>query len=284
MASRLSAPPGQGRSQAVSDGARCSRRTLQLDMGSETNWSAIAKDYEAGRPSPDEGFAGWRSHLQSVITPGERVVDVGAGTGQWATAISRWFEAMVVGVEPSAAMIRAGSPTGGVSFVQGRAEALPLATGRFGYVWMSTVLGQLQIATAVPEISRVLVEDGGVVLIREGFADRPWNPLIERYFPSILDLAAQRGVLLERIANEFESRGFELQLVQPVEEMWAESLAEALERVRHRAGSLLAAMDDAEWAAGLDAMESDVRGAEASAPVVSQHDLVVFSRSARKRG
>jgi SAM-dependent methyltransferase len=51
-----------------------------------------------------------------------RVLDLGAGTGTWATALADWFDISVVAVEPSAAMrARSACPV----MIGGDALALP---------------------------------------------------------------------------------------------------------------------------------------------------------------
>jgi hypothetical protein len=141
---------------------------------------------------------------------------------------------------------------------------------------MSTVIGQVDIRASAVEIRRVLA-DGGRLLVREGFADRPWNPLIERYFPSVLEIAAARGVISGETISAFKGAGFVLDSLEGVEELWANSLADALERLRHRAGSLLALMSDEAWINGLGALEADAQIETEPHPIRSRHDLAVFS-------
>ena len=93
-----------------------------------------------------------------------RSLEIGAGTGRFADPLH-----IDVGVEPSAAM-RAVARQGGMSFLEGVAEALPLEDGSFDTVLMVTTICFLNDPDqAFREIYRVL-KKGGTLLI--GFVDR----------------------------------------------------------------------------------------------------------------
>jgi SAM-dependent methyltransferase len=65
-----------------------------------------AAAFEACRQLPPSGTTQWRAAIARYLEPrtGMRVLDVGAGTGAWATMLAEWFDITVVAVEPSAAM------------------------------------------------------------------------------------------------------------------------------------------------------------------------------------
>jgi ubiquinone/menaquinone biosynthesis C-methylase UbiE len=104
-------------------------------------------EYDAGRASafqetrelPRQGLRVWRAavkrHLQP--RPGMIVVDIGAGTGAFATAFADWFRVKVLAVEPSPAMRSAIPPHRGVEILEGSAEALPLPHGFAEAAWAS---------------------------------------------------------------------------------------------------------------------------------------------------
>ena len=74
------------------------------------------------------GASEWREavrrHLQP--SPGMTLVDIGAGTGTFATAFSDWFDVSVLAVEPSAAMPARIPRTPAIKVLEGNASALPL--------------------------------------------------------------------------------------------------------------------------------------------------------------
>jgi arsenite methyltransferase len=108
------------------------------------------------------------------VAAGQRVVDVAAGPGVTARLLAEQFGAEVVGVELGAATVaraRRETPAGGPRFVEGDAEALPLADHGF-----DVALSECSLCTfpdkprAVAEMARV-VRPGGRIAIGDVTAD-----------------------------------------------------------------------------------------------------------------
>ena len=86
-----------------------------------------AAAFKAVREVPRDGLSEWREAVRRHLrpSPGMTLVDIGAGTGAFATAFSDWFDLTVVAVEPSAAM-RAQIPrTPGHPGARGRCQRPP---------------------------------------------------------------------------------------------------------------------------------------------------------------
>jgi len=207
---------------------------------------------------PAEVLERWGSAVRPYLRSGPmRVVDVGAGTGIFAAAWPRWAVASVVGVEPSAAMIRAGDVVDpAVSFVQGVAEALPLRDASADVVWVSTALHHFgHVHQSVGEFARVL-RSSGRVLVRTYVPGRTAVTWADE-FPG-------RSKWLARFPTEGELEGmfrphaFTLTDAREVLE-WTETYgasARWVERMRD-ADSMLTALSDEEVAQGLDALRAD---------------------------
>lgn len=92
------------------------------------------------------------------------LVDIGSGTGQFATLFPRWFGLDVVGVEPSEGMRAVAihnSRDPRVAYLEGDAEHLPLADGACGAAWLSTVIHHIpDLGAGAREIRRVVVSGG----------------------------------------------------------------------------------------------------------------------------
>ena len=87
-----------------------------------------AAAYRAVREIPRDGLEEWRDAVRRHLSPvpGMTLVDIGAGTGQFAAAFGDWFGLSIIAVEPSAAM-RAQIPRRlGIQVLEGDASALPL--------------------------------------------------------------------------------------------------------------------------------------------------------------
>src|SRR5581483_11030094 len=101
-----------------------------------------AAGYKAVRELPREGLADWRDAVERHLrpTPGMTLVDIGAGTGQFSSALGDWFDIDVIAVEPSDAM-RARIPrTPRIEPREGEATSLPLADESVDAAWMSLVI------------------------------------------------------------------------------------------------------------------------------------------------
>jgi ubiquinone/menaquinone biosynthesis C-methylase UbiE len=109
-------------------------------------------------------------------TAGERVLEVGAGTGHFLRAIARRGP-RCIGIEPSAAMIGVARSRGGngrTDYVRGRGEALPFPDESFDALLAMTVLEFVtDVESVVAEAARV-VRPGGRVVVAVLNARGPW--------------------------------------------------------------------------------------------------------------
>ena len=102
------------------------------------------------------------------------LVDIGAGTGQFATAFSDWFDIAVVAVEPSAAMRERIPRSPAIDPRQGDATALPLADASADAAWLSLVIHHIpDLEAAAREIQRVSVRRRPSSSARASRADWP---------------------------------------------------------------------------------------------------------------
>jgi ubiquinone/menaquinone biosynthesis C-methylase UbiE len=104
------------------------------------------------------------------LTPGDRVIDIGCGPGT-AVREATGRAAAATGIDPSPLMLRLArrisrirrSPN--VSWLQGRAEKLPLPDGQATVAWaISSVHHWADRAAGLSEARRVLAADGRLVL------------------------------------------------------------------------------------------------------------------------
>jgi ubiquinone/menaquinone biosynthesis C-methylase UbiE len=162
-------------------------------------------------------FGRRRATFQALIAavgvqPGQRVLDVGCGTGYFARllCLSVGRDGLIVGIDPSAAMISyASRQTGRASncqFQVGRVEALEFPAEHFDVVVSSLVMHHLpeDLRVAALEEMRRVLRPGGRLLVAEAQNPRRglgWRLLarvhgydrMARLVPHLEPLAAQAG-------------------------------------------------------------------------------------------
>jgi SAM-dependent methyltransferase len=253
------------------------------------DYDQLAADYLEGRVLPPDGMAPWRDAIAPWLPADgvgrSPVLDLGAGTGQFAAAIAGWFGVEVVAVEPSGGMRAQAARVfahPGVHWVAGRGERLPLRDGAFGWAWVSTVVHHLDdLDAAAAELRRVL-HPGSPVLVRQAFPGRMAEiTLYQRYFPGAgASLVAGGGLpSVERVSAAFASAGFAVEALRSVAQVSAPSLAAYRDKVRFRADTGLRLLPDDQFAAGLAALDRDSQAESTPTPVVDRLDLLVLRRS-----
>lgn len=131
-----------------------------------TSFGSVAADYERFRPPPPEAAAQW------LLPDGaRRVAEIAAGTGKLTRLLTaRAGHVVAVELDPRMASVLA-AHIPGAAVLCGRGEQIPLATGVFDAVVISSAWHWLDPARAVPEIARVL-RPGGVLGVVSNSPDR----------------------------------------------------------------------------------------------------------------
>ena len=244
-----------------------------------------AAAFKAVREIPRAGLEEWRQavgrHLRPA--PGMTLVDIGAGTGTFASAFSDWFGLRVLAVEPSAAM-RSHIPRPPlIEPLAGDACALPLPYASADAAWLSLVIHHIpDLGAAAREIRRVL-RPGAPVLIRGAYPDRyePSGPLrhdgIEtwRWFPETARMAATFPTL-EATCAAFAAAGFHLEALEQVADSRTTSLADLLSRADtlRRADTTMRSLTDDEFARGKERIRRAARHAEATGAAEPRGNLL----------
>jgi malonyl-CoA O-methyltransferase len=241
------------------------------------DYTGRAEVFRRRRTLPAPILEAWRAAVTPRLPPARRVLDVGAGTGQFAAPLAAWTAAPVVALEPSAAM-RAELVATGAPIVAARAEAVPLATGSFDVAWLSTVVHQFDdLAAAVAELARVL-RAGGRVLVRGFVADQgPFG--LGHHFPGI-ERSIARFPTVAALTAAFAAGGLALHDVVEVREDWSWDLAawaDGAAELRH-ADSMLAPLTDDEFAAGVASVRAEGERRPGVQVVPGALTLLTFTR------
>jgi SAM-dependent methyltransferase len=200
-----------------------------------------AASYAVARALDAEALAVWRGPIERHLSSARNrtVLDVGAGTGAFASALARWLDARVVAIEPAAAMRSRIVEDPAVRVVAGSAESLPVAPASAAGAWLSAVWHHVpNRATAAASLRAALSEDAPV-LIRGIFRDRFDRALpAVRFFPEATQVI-KRYPTVEETCAVFAHVGFEPQALDEIVQPVAANLQAVLARIDRRADTLL---------------------------------------------
>jgi SAM-dependent methyltransferase len=248
-------------------------------VGRPTDYERMAAIYDRGRSLPLGWIDAWRAFLDPYLSSAPLpVLDLGSGTGLWSNALATWFDADIVGVEPSDAMRREAvgkrlPPK--VALVGGNAEHIPLKGGSCACAWLSTVLHHVSdLKACASELRRVIRMDGSV-LIRNSFGDRLDGIHWLDFFPAAKQLAARRWPTVEATAGAFGAAGFEVEKLESVPEIIASNFHAYCDRIRVRANSTLNLISDEAFRTGLAQLEQ-FAATQLSEHVVDRRDFLVL--------
>ncbi len=242
------------------------------------DYEEAARAYDRARGLELEGLGEWRQAVEPWLGPARRILDVGAGTGQWAVAFATWFDAAIVALEPSLGMATEGRRKPGslgVDWVRGTGERVPMGTDSCDAAWLSTVIHHIADLDGCARELRRVVRPGGSVLIRSAFPGRTDRITLFHYFPEAARVI-RTYPSAERTQQAFQRAGFTFELLRPVRQVSVRSLREYRYRVEHRsADTVLRLMDDDVYAQGIARLEADVEAGK-QGPLVDELDLMVF--------
>jgi ubiquinone/menaquinone biosynthesis C-methylase UbiE len=249
-----------------------------------------AAAFKAVREIPRDGLSEWREAVRRHLRPwqGMTLVDIGAGTGAFASAFSDWFDLSVLAVEPSAAMRDQIPRTPAIQVLEGDATALPLPDESADAAWLSLVIHHVpDLGVAAHEIRRVL-RPGAPVLVRQGFPDRyePSGNLkldsieLVRWFPETAR-TANTFPSLKETCEAFAAAGFHQEALEQVRETYPTSLGDFLGQVDtfRRADTTMRNLTEDEFLRGKERLRRAARHADDTAnpePRSSWLDLLVL--------
>ncbi|MDD2665723.1 MAG: class I SAM-dependent methyltransferase [Methanocellales archaeon] len=132
----------------------------------------IASEYDAWYQTPLGAYAN-RLEKELIFElaeqkPGEIVLDVGCGTGNYSIELARMC-LKVVGIDTSVNMLKIAREKAekgelDITFVLGTAESLPFNDDQFDMILLVTTFEFLDPEKAIVEMKRVLKKDGRIIL------------------------------------------------------------------------------------------------------------------------
>jgi ubiquinone/menaquinone biosynthesis C-methylase UbiE len=196
------------------------------------------------------------------------------------------FEAHVVGVEPSTAMLaaRGGSAQPKrAGYALGTAEAIPLRDESCHLAWLSQVWHHVRDHQACARELRRILSPSGYVLVRGTSGDQlDGFPTLFRFWPAAREICQQLPTIQHTVAV-FEANGFALTEHRRVDQATAASLREFAERTKFRADTALALISDSQFQEGQAAIEIAAAHELVPTPVVEVIELLVFQNNSSQR-
>lgn len=171
------------------------------------DYDRLARDYGAHRrPNPDV-----LAMLESIIGMYGKplVLEVGAGTGNFATALTASGASIVLGIDPSRQMLAQvrGDVVGRVALAL--AEGLPFADQSFSVVYSVDVIHHIRNRDAAAnEAFRVLKPGGTAVIVTDSEEDLAGRIPLTRYFPDTVAGELKRYPRIETLHVELDRAGF----------------------------------------------------------------------------
>jgi ubiquinone/menaquinone biosynthesis C-methylase UbiE len=249
----------------------------------------MSASYRPGRALSPETAATWAAIVAPFIRQGTdtRILDLGAGTGRFSEPFAQVFEAQVVGVEPSTAMLASADGSARpkrLAYVAGSAEAIPLRDQSSDLAWLSQVWHHILDHRACARELRRILSPGSHVLVRGSFGDQlDGFPTLFRFWPGTEEICRQLPTI-ERTVAVFEADGFMFTEHRRVDQATARSLREFADRTRFRADTALALISDSEFQQGQSAIEMVAAHEDVPGPVIEKIELLVFVNSSEQKG
>jgi ubiquinone/menaquinone biosynthesis C-methylase UbiE len=224
---------------------------------SREHFDAIAARYDALRGQLFEPAL--KLLVRAGDLAGRTVLDLGCGTGRFAAALSERHGCTVIGVDPSPAMLAvARQRVGPVTWLDGRAESIPLGDAAVQRAFLQTVVHLIEDrAAACAELRRVVEPEGVVVILTvdPAGAQRFW---MADLLPSYAAIDAARFPAPDTLVDELYAAGFSSVRFQAAPMRLRYTRDEVAHLLRERFASSLAHIPDAEIEAGAQRAEREL--------------------------
>lgn len=219
-------------------------------------FDGLAARYDELRPVDGQWWEVYESIVRLGKLGGQRVLEVGCGTGRLARALEDLQLARVWAVDVSPAMVERAKELG-VNARVARAEALPFRAGWFDAVVMRMVLHLVDRPRALEQAARVLGPQGRAVIATEDPAsfDDVW---FARFFPSVPEIERARFPSREALTEEFAAAGLGLVRIEGLRQGRMMTRERALDVIRSKAFSTFDLLAPEEYDHGLRRAEAEL--------------------------
>jgi ubiquinone/menaquinone biosynthesis C-methylase UbiE len=188
------------------------------------------------------------------------LLEVGCGTGNYVGALVECFRCTAYGLDPSALMLsHVGTHGQQISWLQGRAERLPLADNTFDLLFSVDVIHHIvDKAGFYRQAQRVVQPGGRICTVTDSEEMIRQREILSGYFPETVEIELTRYPRIAQLKHWMAAAGLESFEVGTVAEPYLITDAQPF---RDKAYSSLHLIPHEAWQAGLERLERDlVRG------------------------
>ena len=219
------------------------------------DYSRIAADYDAIRADEVADREFWLPALRAVgrLEAGERILDVGAGTGRYARLLAEFTRVVAFDLSPD--MLAQARGKGAFGIVRGDAHRLPFREAAFDAAVLVMVLHQLaDYRLVLREIARVAAR-AAIATTDMGHRDLG---ILGEAFPRWVEIDRARFPATDAIVESLARSGFSEVRVQRRVLQKSVPTAVQLERIRRRYISTLELIPREEFERGLAFLEAEL--------------------------
>lgn len=242
--------------------------------------TSIPESYDRARDHGPEVLRQWMEAIAARIAGRHPrvILDLGCGTGRFSQGLSDYFDADVIGVDPSRKMLaRAIEKRRGtrISYVEGAAEAIPLGDGTVDMIFTSMTFHHfVDRAQTARECRRVLRREG-MLVVRTATREQIDGYAYTAFMPRARELNEQILPLLGDVRAAFEGAGFHHRSSDLITQTIAPNWAVYADKLAAGGDSVLARLSAAELEQGLAGVRQHA-AEDRNAAVTEPIDLLIF--------
>ena len=223
----------------------------------KADYSKIASYYDNGRSLSEQNTVMWLNLISKLsgASKGDRILDLGCGTGRFSLPMANRLDLVVTGADSSLEMLaKAKQKDSGsaVNWVLADANALIFPPNSFDVVFMSHLLHHVDNPLTVLKECYKVLGPSGVVLIRHGAINQIRHDVEHTFFPQVLDIDQDRTPTVELTEKWLADAGFEDISSEEIIQQTYQSGTAHLNAARMKSTSVLSMISEESFQTGLN--------------------------------